>query len=63
MKDAGLPADKEQAALRLLLHKETKLLQTIDRWGWGGVQVEACRRSHGVMCVSTAWGWADWLLA
>lgn len=31
IKEAGLPKDKEQEVLQQLLHKETKLLQTIDR--------------------------------
>ena len=31
IKQAGLPQDKEQEVLQQLLHKETKLLQTIDR--------------------------------
>ena len=29
--NAGLPKEKEQLMLQQLLHKETKLLQTIDR--------------------------------
>lgn len=29
--NAALPKDKEQLMLQQLLHKETKLLQTIDR--------------------------------
>ena len=31
IKQAGLPLEKEQEVLQQLLHKETKLLQTIDR--------------------------------
>ncbi|GFR46844.1 hypothetical protein Agub_g8483 [Astrephomene gubernaculifera] len=31
IKEAGLPKDQEQQVLQQLLHKETKLLQTIDR--------------------------------
>ena len=31
IKEAGLEKDKEQEVLQQLLHKETKLLQTIDR--------------------------------
>jgi hypothetical protein len=31
IKEASLPKEKEQEVLQQLLHKETKLLQTIDR--------------------------------
>jgi hypothetical protein len=31
IKEAGLDAEKEHEVLQMLLHKETKLLQTIDR--------------------------------
>jgi hypothetical protein len=56
VKGAGLPADKEHAALRLLLQKETKLLQTIDRCAAGARAgrvrcrsrfMHACRPSDG----------------
>ena len=38
IKQAGLPKEKEQEVLQQLLHKETKLLQTIDRLKIGASQ-------------------------
>jgi hypothetical protein len=32
IKESALPPEKQQFALQQLLQKETKLLQTIDRW-------------------------------